>query len=483
MKFRDRNWRQLLTEIRDRQVVPIVGPELLVSDADSGPRTFSRYLAEQLVDRLELDAEELPDDYDLGDVVTEFLSEIRNNPNDFKRDDLYFEIRDLITTCGWPVPKPLKQLAAIGHFDFYISTTVDSFLENALNEVRFEGSAQTHAIAYTLKSQVTDIPDETQDATTLFQFFGKVNPLHDFAVTDEDILAYAHRLQRQDLRPDNVFDKLRTKQLLTLGCSYPGWLTRFFLAATKGEQLFGDSSRGLLVDDLSPQDKELVIFLEGRKINVYTEHNAVEFVDELHRRWMDAYGDEPIMWEQKKPKPTGPVPEARPPEKQPSQELKQTGSPSERAGQFGPATPDAVFISYHSSDREVASSIARSFEAAGVDVWFDRDVLLAGDDYRQKIEEGIEKCSFFVPLISSHSIVRERRFLYLEWNKAIDEAKFRPQGQPFILPIFIDETSPVDEGIPREFKQQHCNWLKDLPELVDLTKKRLRASRRSKRVA
>ena len=475
MKFRDRNWRQLLTEIKDRQVVPIIGPELLVSDADTGPRTFSRYLAEQLVERLELDTQELREDYELGDVVTEFLSEIRKNPTDFKRDDLYFEIRDLITNCSWPVPKPLKQLAAIGHFDFYISTTVDSFMETALNEVRFGGAEQTQAIAYTLKSQVADIPDEvlTQGGTTLFQFFGKVNPLHDFAVTDEDILAYAHRLQGRDLRPYNVFDKLRSKHLLTLGCSFPGWLTRFFLAATKGEQLFADGARGLLVDNLSPNDKELVMFLEGRKINVYTENNVVDFVDELHRRWTEEYGHEPMV----------PAPSSQQSESPASQGAKLAVPAAQAAMPIGPSSPDAVFISYHSSDREVARTVAKSFEAAGVDVWFDREALLAGDDYRQKIEEGIEKCPFFVPIISKHSIVRERRFLYLEWNKAIDEAKFRPQGEVFLLPIVIDDTDPIDQGIPREFQQVHCNWLKDLPELVDLTRKRLRERRRNERVA
>ncbi|MFT4637592.1 MAG: hypothetical protein ACI8T1_000902 [Verrucomicrobiales bacterium] len=471
MKFRDRNWRQLLTEIKDRQVVPILGPELLVSDSDTGPSTFSRYLAQQLVDRLELDTGELSDDYDFGDVVTEFLSEIRKNPNDLNRDDLYFEIRDLITNCSWPVPKPLKQLAAIGHFDFYISTTVDSFMENALNQVRFGGSPQTHTIAYALKSQVADLPDEmlNEGGTTLFQFFGKVNPLHDFAVTDEDILAYAHRLQARDLRPYNIFDKLRSKHLLTLGCSFPGWLTRFFLAATKGEQLFAEGVRGLVVDDLSPKDRELVMFLEGRKINVYTEHNAVDFIDELHRRWTDEYGHEPIEQPRQ--------------QSFPAQDTILSVPTVIEDQASGPPSPEAIFISYHSSDREVARTIAKSFEAAGVDVWFDREVLLAGDDYRQKIEEGIEKCSFFVPIISQHSIVKERRFLYLEWNKAIDEAKFRPQGESFLLPIFIDETSPVDEAIPREFKQHHCNWLKDLPALVDLTKQRIRERRRNERVA
>jgi hypothetical protein len=200
------------------------------------------------------------------------------------------------------------------------------------------------------------------------------------------------------------------------------------------------------------------MFLERRKTNVYTEGSAVEFIDQLHRRWKERYGQ-------------APAPESRP--QAPAVEL-----PAFKA--------DSIFISYASEDRAVAQNVRAVLEAAGLDVWFDQRALEPGDDYREKIFTHIERCSFFLPLISRNTVSEDRRFFRLEWRKALDEAGFRPEDYPFIQPIVVDDTPPDAPNIPREFKSRHWNRLEAgrlSEEFIQVTRERIRQRRREGRSA
>lgn len=456
MNLEERHWERLLADIQGRQVIPVIGPELLVIEVEGKPVPLYRHLARQLVARLELSTKDLPADYGFYHVISEFLAQQPAHPKGFERDEIYYELRELMEETAWPTPEPLKQLAAIDHFDLFVSTTFDLLMEQALNEVRCGGKPRTRSFAYCKKEKLVDLPDDFQpgENPTVFHFFGKLNPMNDFAVTDEDILQYAHRLQSRDFRPHNLFDQFRDKRLLTLGCSFPGWLTRFFLAAAKGDELFTVGVPGVLADDLSFQDRELVGFLERKKTNVYTQGDAAKFVAELHARWMAKFGA-----------------------------IEVAGPPAPGDGVPPDMAPESVFVSFRSDDRDVARGVAKKFSDAGIDVWFDETDLEPGDRYKSKIANHIFKCFAFVPLISSASISSDPQpwFYRFEWRKAIDAAEFRADSVKFILPLIIDETSPKDEGIPEKFRELHISRLAGLDTLVEETRERIRNQRRERR--
>jgi hypothetical protein len=457
VNLENRHWERLLADIEGRQVIPVIGPEMLIVEIDGRPVKLYQHLAEELAKRFGLDRTDgNSGDYSFYQVVSEFLEQQRSHPSEYECDEIYYKIREILNARSWPTPEPLRQLASIRHFDLFVSTTFDSLMEQALNEARYGGESRTRSFAYCKRERVVDLPDDfvPEEHPTVFYFFGKVNPMNDFSVTDEDILEYAHRLQSRDLRPHNLFDQFRNKRLLTLGCSFPGWLMRFFLAAAKGEELFTAGVPGFLADDQSPRDRDLVGFLERKKTNVYTQGDAAAFVAVLHRRWMERFG------EQQK----APVPASG--EKLPSG-----------------MEPDSVFISFRNDDRDTARSIAGRFREAGIDVWFDETDLAPGDRYKTKIADHIFKCFAFVPLISKNSIALDAMpwFYRFEWNKAIEAAEFRPKALPFILPIVIDDTSPKDEQIPPEFRDCHISTLDGLDGLVATTRDRLRVRRRGRR--
>jgi hypothetical protein len=450
--FNDRNWRNLLMDIEARQVIPILGSELVVLGSGPGQTSLYQHVAKELIRRLSLDEGRFSPEYNLLDVTSLFLQDARN-----RIDDLNYETRGILTERSWPTPEPLRQLAAVKHFELFVSTTFDSLLEQALNEVRFDGMARTRVLVYSEKRQVEDIPAESDGArTTVFHLFGKVDSTGDYGITEEKILEFTHRLQSRDLRPQNLFDALQTKSLLVLGCGFPGWLARFLLRAAKGEQFFAQGARGVVADRASLQDPGFVMFLERRQTAIYGQGDAVQFVDELYRRWVEKFG------------------------KKPSPDAEQETGAAEQTQEF---RPDSVFLSYASEDRPYALQVKQAFDQMGVDVWFDQSALESGDDYRLKIEKNIENCSYFVPLISKHTATTEKRFFRREWSKAIDEAEAYPREYPFIQPILLDDTPLDSPGIPRQFRERHVRKLEALPQLIEDAKKRIRERRLQRRPA
>ncbi len=446
--FTDRQWRNLLTDIHDGEVIVVVGPELAVGGDDPDQTTLYDRLARELVRRLSLKEDLLPRAYRLLDVSNLYLQ----NPEN-EADDLFREVRDIWNDLRWPVPKALRRLAEIRGLNLFITTTFDSLLADALNETRFGGAKRTAVLSYSEKAQMQDLPVEwdASPRPTVFHLLGKFNASGDYALTEEKILEYIYRLQSRDLRPPNLFDLLKSKKLLLLGCSLPGWLARFALRASKGDLLLTQGAKGSVVADrtLCP-DEEYSMFLERRKMWPYREGDAIQFVEELHRRWQGQFG---------------------------------SAIPLEAALPEQPEAfrPYSVFLSYASEDRPVALQVVQALDGAGVDVWFDKLQLESGDSFRLVIEKNIEHCSYFVPLASRHTTRMDKRFFQREWKKAIDEAVEWPEGYPFIQPLLIDDVELTAPGIPETFRKYHARRLEDLPAFIADAQKRIREMRLSRR--
>jgi len=92
-----------------------------------------------------------------------------------------------------------------------------------------------------------------------------------------------------------------------------------------------------------------------------------------------------------------------------------------------------VFLSYSSADRPIAEKIHIALEAAGYDVFFDRDSLPAGESFDVRILDEVERSDFFIFLLSPESIeagaytLTELGFARHRWAK--------PAGR--ILPVVI----------------------------------------------
>ena len=441
-------WDQLLQFIEEGRIVPIVGQDLLTVDVDGQEVLLYPYLAEKLARYLDVPADGLPAMGALNEVAYRFLAQ----GNDL--EDLYPALKATVTKEKLPVPVPLRQLAEIRPLKLFVTTTFDSLLETALNEVRFGGQPRTKVCAYS-PSAVRDLeaPLDSLERPVVFHLLGRLSAVPDYVVTEEDLLEFVLSLQSESRRPNLLFDELNRRQILVLGSSFPDWPARFFLRTTRSERLW--MARGktdVIADDKLREDRPHLRFLKGfsARTKVFQGGGAVEFVAELHRQWTERHPPEAVA-----PSVAGPEPASGPLDME----------------------PGAIFLSYASEDRPIVEALKEALESAGVDVWFDRAALQAGDDYEAKIKRNIENCSLFVPVLSRSTLTSRRRFFRIEWDHALRIAVQVPPTMRFIIPVVIDDTPPNEPAIPEKFRQLHWQRVETGsvdPEFVSLMRQLFR---------
>ncbi|MGA2694393.1 MAG: toll/interleukin-1 receptor domain-containing protein, partial [Opitutaceae bacterium] len=122
-------------------------------------------------------------------------------------------------------------------------------------------------------------------------------------------------------------------------------------------------------------------------------------------------------------------------------EIAHTGTPS-----------GAVFLSYASQDAEAAKRICEALRSAGVEVWFDQNELVGGDQWDGKIRGQISSCALFVPIISANTQVRLEGYFRLEWKLAAQRTHMMSERTAFLLPVIIDATRDAEADVPGEFR-------------------------------
>jgi hypothetical protein len=407
-------WDPLLELIEEGRVIPVVGRDLLVG---ANGNTLYAEVAARLAARLGL-----PFQPSSGDELNEVA--YRHLAGGGSLRELYPTVKIVAGQVlkGFPIPEILRQLARIRPLKLFVSTTFDPLLAHALNQERATGRAETQTIAYA-PNEVKDLPrDWKLDHVPgyVYHLLGALSAEPNYVVTQEDTIEFFCSLQSETRRPPLLFDELKKQSLLILGNRFGDWVSRFFMRMSKGEPLSVPGKPDYLADSASADDN-LVLFLRlfSRGTKVYTSGNAVQFVEELYRRWSARSGDDDVA--------------QQPP-----------------AGQ---KPPGAVFLSYASEDWKAAEKLKKLLEAEGMEVFFDKDRLEGGDEWEKKIRRNIRQCSLFVPLISRNALTRERRYFRVEWNDAIEIEKMTPPGEVFLLPIVIDDTEPQHESLPARFHQ------------------------------
>jgi len=112
----------------------------------------------------------------------------------------------------------------------------------------------------------------------------------------------------------------------------------------------------------------------------------------------------------------------------------------------------AVFLSYASQDAEAAKRICEVLRAAGVEVWFDQNELVGGDQWDAKIRGQISSCALFVPVISVNTQARLEGYFRIEWKLAAQRTHAMADEKAFLLPVVIDGTRDSGAKVPAEFK-------------------------------
>ena len=431
--FDDDAWEDLLNYIEERRVIPIIGPELLKVETETGPRLFYDWLADKLAVKLGVDTAQLPQPYTLNDVVCWFLS-ARG-----RREDTYTRIRSILREITFEPPKALRQLAEITDFDLFVTTTFDSFIEQAINNQRFAGAQSTEVIAYT-PNRVADIPSEREQLQrpVVYHLLGKCSASPTYVVSDEDMLEFVCALQREHLTPEKLFYELEHNHILLIGSNFSNWLARLFLRMAKRRRLSDPRDVGeVLADDHSGSDDRLMAFLQQVSVRTRVYTGAEHFVDELHRRWMSRRKPADVI-------------------------ALHGGNALQRVMPPEREMPDnAVFISYAREDLAAVQKMKAAFDAVGINTWFDMERLESGDDFDRKIQKNIARCAFFIPVISSNTERRLEAYFRREWSYALDRTRNMADDALFILPVMVDALDERNAKVPDKFKAVHMTLMTD----------------------
>jgi TIR domain len=151
------------------------------------------------------------------------------------------------------------------------------------------------------------------------------------------------------------------------------------------------------------------------------------------------------------------------------------------------------FISYsRATDLPRAEALYQALLKLGLsesEVWFDRQTIEPGHDFRQRILDGIHDCRYFLPLLSHETNCREEGFVFKEWQEANDRKK--GMNREFLFPVIVDAdykpqlytAKPIMEG--EWARLDFCHAPEGLPDerMSAKLKNLLREARRGKLVA
>lgn len=422
-------WDDLLAYMAERRVIPVIDTgSLLVADGDTRV-PLEALLARRLAERLRIKPSGTGCGLRLDEVVC------RQRAQTGRKENLHLRVQQVLKELDIAPPQALLDLASIDAFDLLVSVSFDDLLVRALDQVRHGGDARTEVIGFA-PNRSADLaqPRGLAQRPTVFHLLGRISSAPDSVICDDDRLEFMHALQDETRRPKLLFDALRDNHLLILGCRMPDWAARFFLRTAKGERLSaqeGDTVE-ILVGRAAADDTELADFLAAVRPSARIVPSETEdFLAELARRWRAAH-------------PVG------------------AAAPAAAATGGGPAD-GAVFISYSRHDSEAAQRLATALHAAGVDVWLDRNELKPGDGWANAILQGIQNCSLFIPVVSANTQreERSRAYFWREWNIADDLALGMAPGEPFIVPVVVDDTDPYAAKVPARFSAANFARLRD----------------------
>ena len=424
----DDNWYCLIEELDRGNVIPIVGPELLmVPDATNGGMALLYDLvARELGARYNSQVEPpVSGIWSLHACVAAIVA-AGQNPDKVRRATA--KTLDVLTT-DCPLPPALAALAAIDAFDLYVSLSCDSLLLRCLQAPNVDPLAESFAfgIRSDTNGHPLDIPVRPRGKKICYQLLGSAENLLDFAIHEGDVLEYLYRLQSEQTRSiKNLLGRLRSSNLLFIGCHLSDWFGRSLLRVVNEDPLFSKAKQEFMTD--FEGDTSLSTFVSRFSPNsLVFPGGPTEFVRELAERWQ--------KWRLAHPQP----------DKKPQ--------PAAAAGAVASATEGPqIFISYASQNADAARAIAdRLLQLGAGDVWLDKKKLRGGEDWSSQLDQAIAGCDYFLPLLSSEADQRREGVFWEEWGTALERA--RMVADTFILPTLIDASPDNFKAYQRIGKQ------------------------------
>lgn len=430
-------WKFLLDEIMEGNVIPVIGPDFQVSDAENLHTQLIRCFAKKY------GVTSNPQSFAQLIYDKAFTAAVDN-----KRDKIYPLIYKVLSQIPSKPSELLMKLLQTRKFPFVITTSFTGVVEKAMDDVWGEGNVRVlqftnNPIHDTRVGQGDVMSERDLKQPTVFYMFGKysIEP-HRYVVTDIDMMQFCKAWMSGAGVPRVLTEIIRRKYLLFLGNNYSDWLFRFIWYFMRSAERNRPS-----VFVSSHIEDSLEQFLN--RLETFIQTDPEKAVDEIVTR---------ICRRANVEAPKEPV--------------------------FG----YDVFISYSRSDSAMAGHLFEALVGRGLNVWFDAGGgIREWEGWKQKIGEGIRQSRLFVPVLTKNieaEILQEHEYR-TEWLEA-DAVSAKRGGFAFICPVAEKgfDFYNGNTAIPRSFSSQNAAWYgsaDDIDEIAGKLYERIQEFKRMER--
>lgn len=394
---------RIVKEINNNMVVPVIGPNVFYFMRDDKPLSVQEWVVLRLFETVygnECTSEEL-EEFSNGYKGISHLEKyhkkhIDNNPLkdlDPLRSYILEIFKSTDFTQGLQIDQNIYDLLLNGHFPLILTTCCFAWLKKypiTCNQTAYEQVIYKRG---QVKEQDITICDNWNIAKpTIFHMFGLLKGVSDneCVLEEDEFLSFLHCLHDELSRPQNVCDYVGgtknspSRYVLAMGCTIPDWTFRFLLYSLKGEGYkYKSADRG-----------------GNRFLGGFFDKCISDDIEEFLQYLSYSYSDKPESLEK--------IAKKLPPLE---------GKPN-------------IFLSLcHEEYETIGKELERKLSSKFV-VWtFHKD----GNPLQHwgSIREGLEKCKFIIPVITSKTIGRMRQYknetrndknpgVCEEWERAIE---------------------------------------------------------------
>lgn len=270
------------------------------------------------------------------------------------------------------------------------------------------------------KPRVPKLPrdDEiTTDRPLVFYLCGETDDPDSLILTEDHVIKLVRNVtKRQPSVPHYLQEKIKANRSLLVGFGVPKWHTRVILEelgkkANKRKRsfAFGEFEAFVRAGDERRRDRPRVADLEAARFHL-KKFDITTVIGDT-RKNLEAILD---LWTER-------------------------ASESEDEQPIDGTLP-YVFISYCHEDEEHAEALYRVLTAKGIQCFWDKKGLRAGQAWMARLSEEITKMSAFVLLVSNNLAKRELQgsVVFEEAWKAREVNRQRNLKQ-FLMPVFVDD--------------------------------------------
>ena len=411
----DFTWEQFAKDCILNKYALVVGPEAILN-REVNPEVEGN--SEKRLFELTLRHKAAMDDPEYEDEEYRHLKRHHKNFTDMTRE--YKKVREWVwetvkkksedfrSKFDEEIEPSLMQLLQTRCFRIVLSTAIDPYMEIAMEKVWGKGGfdvVQIENAQQTFKQVTFDEFGVTRP--TLCYVFGKVNTEkslseNKFVLSENDAMEKISSWF-ENQKNNSFLEFVRNYTLLSVGCQFDDWMFRFFWFLLRGR--VSTEADGQVAVEIK-NDDNLKQYLEQEKVKVFA--NARLFMQDS----------------------VGYIKNATDISMLPRQE-------------------NGVFISYAHEDKYLAMPLFERLHDAGINVWIDEEKLEGGAEYEQRIQNAINNCKVFMPILSSQvrsdlvSQDMSSRWYMKEWGWAQQryDEETSINGQPHIktIPVVIGD--------------------------------------------